>query len=261
MPDKRMTPPPITRGLAFSPVEVRRARDGGHLLRVTIELTESSCNLRCRYCWSDSGGSRAEVMSTEALCAIIRQAAACGVRTVVLTGGGEPLLKMGRLRCVGECCAGLGLWVVVFTNGTLVDGSIARVLKKGPFSIVAKMHALNDAGSADWLANRVGAHESMRAGIGSLLSAGLAEGVRLGCETVIVRRNRAEIPAMWRWLREAGIVPYFESPKRLGRARAMADEEFLSPAEVGELFGTLQTIDREEFGFEWVSRPPIAAIG
>jgi len=165
------------------------------------------------------------------------------------------------VREVLSVCESLGLWAVIFTNGTVVDAALAEELKTFPVSIVAKLHALDDAETADWLAGQTGAHDHMMAGIGSLLSHSWTEDKRLGCEAIIVRRNAEQLPAMWRWMRQHGIIPYFESPKRVGRARSMEEEEFLTPSEMGDVFSLLQEIDRREFNIDWLPKPPIAALG
>lgn len=81
------------------------------------------CNLRCRYCMPEEGVCKkdhSEICSVEELVEIVRQAAACGVEKVRLTGG-EPLVRRGIL----DICRGLAgiegiKELCMTTNGVLL---------------------------------------------------------------------------------------------------------------------------------------------
>lgn len=63
------------------------------------------CSLRCRYCMPETGVEKrphGDICSVEELVEIARQAAACGVRKIRLTGG-EPLVRRGIL----DICRGI----------------------------------------------------------------------------------------------------------------------------------------------------------
>jgi radical SAM protein with 4Fe4S-binding SPASM domain len=64
---------------------------------------------------------------------------------------------------------------------------------------------------------------------------------------------------MWTYLRERGIVPYFETLTDQGRASS--NPELHVPAQrLKSVFYDLARIDRERFGYDWVPKPPIAAF-
>lgn len=92
------------------------------------------CNLRCRYCMPEEGvckkGHR-EICSVEELVEITRQAVACGVKKVRLTGG-EPLVRRGII----DICRGVsGLAGVeelcLTTNGILLPQMAAELRSAG----------------------------------------------------------------------------------------------------------------------------------
>ena len=81
----------------------------------------------------------------------------------------------------------------------------------------------------------------------------------LGVETIICRQNIDELPEMWVWARERGIVPYFEMITFQGRAKRQLDLN-VSSEELRRVFYELSRIDRERYGLVWEPHPPIAAL-
>ncbi len=112
------------------------------------------CNLRCRMCpmWGARGFCRerdldGETLTLEGVVNFIDQAAACGPRTVTLSGG-EPLLSPLCLPLAREL-AGRGLRVMLTTNATLLrqlaPADLApfeqiNVSLDGPPLVLEKMH-------------------------------------------------------------------------------------------------------------------------
>jgi radical SAM protein with 4Fe4S-binding SPASM domain len=112
----------------------------------------------------------------------------------------------------------------------------------------------------DLLADHPGTFEAIQRGLDALQKAGYPDaGHDLGVESIICAQNYAEIPAMWRWARSRGIVPYFEMITFQGRARQRLDLNVSVP-DLERLFKELARIDREQYGFIWEPHPPIAAL-
>ncbi len=115
--------------LAFQRRQVLRrasaARRGKAVPAVLIASVTRRCNLDCAGCYSkqlrpDDSIASAE-LSDDAFMGIFEEAIDLGVGTI-LVAGGEPLLRRGLLTRL----AGLhGIIIPVFTNGTLLDGSMA----------------------------------------------------------------------------------------------------------------------------------------
>jgi MoaA/NifB/PqqE/SkfB family radical SAM enzyme len=99
--------------------------------QVELELT-NICNLRCVMCdrwkWAREDEKAAKSFSTLELYRLSDQLAKNGVKSVKLTGG-EPLIREDFCT-IAEYMSHLGIELVVFTNGTLMNLPRARVLAK-----------------------------------------------------------------------------------------------------------------------------------
>ena len=97
---------------------------------VALNLTRR-CNLRCAHCYLDAGTRRhggPEELGTEEVVAVLDEIAALSDETLVVLTGGEPLLRPDLLD-LGRHAAGLGLMVVVGTNGALLDDARVAALQ------------------------------------------------------------------------------------------------------------------------------------
>ncbi len=54
------SPPPILKGYMYGAQEAHQARNSNRLLAIRLE-TNKSCNLRCRYCYAQSGEDSAKI--------------------------------------------------------------------------------------------------------------------------------------------------------------------------------------------------------
>jgi MoaA/NifB/PqqE/SkfB family radical SAM enzyme len=109
---------------------LRRAaaeRAGLTVPAVLIASVTRRCNLACVGCYSkelrpDSGGAASE-LSDDRFMELFEEAIELGVGTI-LVAGGEPLLRPSLL---ARLAALRGVVIPVFTNGTLLDGTIAQL--------------------------------------------------------------------------------------------------------------------------------------
>jgi radical SAM protein with 4Fe4S-binding SPASM domain len=243
--------------LGFGKAEIEDCLSRGGLLSLELEFTRK-CNLRCSYCYSSAGNALEGEMSADRIADVARQAKALGARKIVLLGGGEPLLFPPFREIVTEI-RGLGLSQTLFTNGILLTPGDCRFLFESGVNVVVKKNSLDPA-VQDELAGVPGAHRGIFRGLRLLQEAGFpGEGRFLGIQSVICRRNLAEIEPMWAWARDRRITPYFEVLTCQGRAAENRHLD-LTPEEIRDLFHKLARIDAERFGFHWIPRPPIAAF-
>lgn len=120
---------------------------------VTVELWPSlSCNARCPSCPYRRSGARDQadeqdvpmVLSSGLAARLPAELAAAGVRSVMLTGGGEPLLSPSLPLLVRRLAAA-GLAWGLFTNGALLDvPTAAGLARHGPRWVRVSL----DAGTA-----------------------------------------------------------------------------------------------------------------
>ena len=258
----RFRHPPAIMGSLFDDKDVESARVSGRLLSVTL-LLSNACNLNCLYCYRDAGSLAGTAFSLHQWRDVLLQARDLGAKHVWIPGSGEPLLDPvffdGRSFPLLELCNSLALSVTFFTNGTLIDRSVASRLRGFDVSVVTKLNSFIPH-TQDYLAGKDNVFSDIRRGLGFLLEAGLADQSpsRLGIDTVIVQQNYSEIPDIFRFCRERKIVPYITANLTSGRA-ASHPVLGVSRNQLRSMFETLLAIDRTEYGYDWFPSPPIVA--
>lgn len=244
-------------GSHFSGSEIEDARTSGRLLSMELELSRA-CNLRCIYCYADSGTPLDDELGQQEILGVVDQAAALGAKRIIVLGGGEPLAYPDLLPILRHIRR-RGAAIDLFTNGTLITAELAQEFARLGVCPVIKMNSMRED-VQDLLADKPGAFRNIRQGLMHLKNAGYpAYGLPLGVQTVICRQNFEELPRMWSWIREQNMVPYFETITLQGRARRHP-ELLVSPEKIHTLFKQLSALDRDQFGIEWEPHPPVAGL-
>jgi cyclic pyranopterin phosphate synthase len=109
-------------------------------LRIAVT---ARCNLRCVYCQPACGAEGSDLLTAGEIGNVLRQAVACGIRKVRITGG-EPLLRQDMVRIVREaaCIPGLDD-LSLTTNGTLLPPLAAPLWDAGLRRINIGLSAVN----------------------------------------------------------------------------------------------------------------------
>ncbi len=231
--------------------------------RITMELSRR-CNLRCVYCYADSGPDVTTGLSETQVRQVITEAVECGATLISFVSGGEPLLRPSVLKDGVSCldyANSLGCYCLLYTNCTLIDRRAAHWLALRDVTVVGKLNSLRSA-VQDELTGVVGSADRIRRGIDHLLAAGLTDNGanRLALETIVCWQNYDEMPAIWRWMRDRGIVPEVEIPTVHGRFETNRERLYFSESEAPRryqaLFNELLRIDQTEYGYDWVPHPP-----
>ena len=243
-------------GLEFTAEEIAACRQKGGLLSLELELSRV-CNLRCLYCYAESGTALDHELSLAEILSVIDQARELGARKIIVLGGGEPLLYPDIFTVIDHI-VDLDLQVDLFTNATLIDTHTAHQLYDQGVAVSMKMNSRRPE-IQDRLAGKKGTFEAIQQGLAALLDAGYPDDDHiLGIESIICRHNYDEIPELWRWARNRDIIPYIEAMTMQGRARQNPELE-VSSAEIRRMFETLAEIDATEFDRQWLPIPPLAA--
>ncbi len=104
---------------------------------VALNLTRR-CNLKCAHCYLDAGtlqhGDKDE-LSTSEVCVLLDEIAALSDETMVVLTGGEPLLRRDIMDIAAHA-SGLGLMVVVGSNGVLLNDKRVTALQQSGVSAV-----------------------------------------------------------------------------------------------------------------------------
>jgi radical SAM protein with 4Fe4S-binding SPASM domain len=243
-------------GLEFSRDQIDLALANNEILSLELELSRA-CNLRCIYCYAESGTPLANELSLPEILDAVDQAVALGAKNIIILGGGEPLLYPHLFEVIDHILA-KGVTADLFTNGTLISEEVAAKLFKRKISIVLKQNS-RDPEVQDLLAGKPGSFAAIETGLNNLLKTGYPDDHhKLGVETIVCRQNIEEIPELWRWARKQGIIPYVETMTMQGRAKDNLDLE-VSTEKIRFLFEKLAVIDEQEFGNTWRPHPPLAA--
>ena len=90
---------------------------------VSWNLTKR-CNLRCPHCYMEAGVKAERELSTSECLSLIDEMGALGTEMLILTGG-EPLLRKD-IYDIASYASRRGIWVVMGTNGVLVNDLVAQ---------------------------------------------------------------------------------------------------------------------------------------
>jgi len=142
---------------------------------VALNLTRR-CNLACAHCYLDARLRRdgdARELTLAEVARVLDEIAALSAETMVVLTGGEPLLRRDLEAMAGHA-AGLGLMVVVGTNGMALTARRAAALKDAGVQGVGISVDSLDPARHDRFRGLAGAFARTMAGIDACREAGLA---------------------------------------------------------------------------------------
>lgn len=240
---------------SFSKNLIKQTRDLNKLLTLELELSHM-CNYKCRYCYSSAGAPLHNEMTLTELFNVVDQAKELCVRTIVIIGGGEPLIYP-HIKKLIKYIFSKGINMILFTNGSNIDADMAEFLYTYDVFPVLKANGLKPK-TMNWLCGTSNAYQTFLRALSNLIKAGYNNhGRSIGISTVICQQNYDEIVTLWKWVRNHNMIPYFERVTPQGRAKNNNLE--VSPEDLKRIFDILSQIDRECYGIEWdSSHPPIA---
>jgi len=225
-----------------------------------LEVTHR-CNLQCISCYTGAGREKQDTLTLEERKSVVRQAKAMGVRTVSLSGSGEPLLYPDLFTLI-DYIRSLDMAVVVFTNGTLIDAQIAEFLLSRQVVTYVKLFSL-DPVTVDHMVGRQNAYRwvdynycyegaprtvKIPLGIKHLLTAWQEHNkpALVKFEALITRLNCAALPDVARFCQEIGTGLYLETPVFTGLALEHYDELALDRESYEVLYDRLVAIQGRE---------------
>jgi radical SAM protein with 4Fe4S-binding SPASM domain len=255
--------PPVLKGYMYGAKEAHEARNSNKLLAIRLE-TNKSCNLRCRYCYAQSGEDLAKIADFNVLKHMVSEAKEIGIRSVVVIGGGEPTLHP-KFRELVAYIDSLGIIPMIFSNTVLITEELAGFLYEHNASVMGKLDSLKPE-VQDYLAGREGAFLDIKKGLENLQMAGFSKPeepgkLRLGVSFVSNKMNLEEIEDIWHYCRQNNIFPNMEILTPTGRANEELEDKLLTAVEIKEYKLRLLEIDRKYYGYDWLPYTPITASG
>lgn len=243
---------PIIMGLNLTNEELKKAEANNKMLLIDIE-TSNKCNLNCKYCFRDIYGTKEALEKELALdkrLQLIREAKSLGCETIKITGAGEPFADPNIWPMI-ECANSLGMWVMIFTNGSLIDKNIAKKLTKLNVSLIVKCNSF-DEDTEDFMVGVNGYAKKRTAAINYLIEEGFnkTKPTRLGRDLVIANMNKEEVYDALRWCRKNNVFPLFRPLMPIGAARKLTDW-MISKEETKAIYEKARDIDKQEFGLDY----------
>lgn len=239
-------------GFSIDSQEAMLARDQKKLLSISIEIN-TACNLNCRYCLSQCPKKLSREIEFNKLQRIIEQSADLGAKSVIITGGGEPMLH-SKFKEIILSIHRKGLIPVVFSNSIMVNAELAEFLCSNNVSVVAKIDSLRPL-VQDNLAGSSGAYVKIQAGLYNLFQAGFSNPInplelRMGVFFTANSSNIDEIEDIWHFCRRNHIYPHIQYifPDRSENV----DDLLLSPIQIKYYRRKLHSIDKKHYGYEWI---------
>lgn len=168
---------------------------------VALNLTRR-CNLKCAHCYLDAGtlgrGDPDELATAE-VCALLNEIAALSQETMVVLTGGEPLLRPDIMDIAAHA-SGLGLMVVMGTNGVLLTGRRVAALSQAGVSAVGISVDSLDAKYHDGFRGAPGSWAKTISGIDACRRAGLMFQIHFS----VTDGNAHELESMIEFCRSSG---------------------------------------------------------
>ena len=226
---------------AFSRRVHEAAARGGSPVDGAIELTRR-CNLNCAHCFIREDSPRGELEGGE-IRRLLDEISGAGCLWLLMTGG-EPLTRED-FPDIYLHAKRRGLIVTLFTNGTLIDESTARLLEKArPFFVEITLYGATRQTYESMTGVR-GSYDACIGGIELLLK----HNVPLALKTMITTINRHELALMKGIARSLGLRFRYDPVihPRLDGSRSPYGVR-VTPEEVVQL-----DIDDEERTREWIA--------
>lgn len=239
-------------GAEFSLIDIENTARNDGLLSMEIEFNRI-CNFNCVYCYARNGSNDGQDLTKEEFCDVINQARDLGARKIIILGG-EPMLYPHIIEML-QYIKKSGMEIELFTNGTNITQSTAKVLSEYGVVVVLKMNTFDEK-LQDTLSGKKGAYKQIHTAFKNLKQAGYPHNQPFGISTIICRQNIDELVNMWVWLRDQNITPYFEMITPQGKAKKNGFLE-VEPMRIQELFYQIADIDSKKYGYNWNPQPPL----
>ena len=212
---------------------------------VRLSVTDR-CDLRCTYCMPERMAflPRAEVLSLEELDRLAAVLIGMGMTKLRLTGG-EPLVRRGVLGLVESLSrhlrSGALRELTLTTNGTRLEAVAGELARCGVRRINVSLDTLN--AERYRRLTRGGELAQVLAGIGAAQAAGL----KVKINTVALKADRADIPAMVAWAHGRGLDLTLIETMPMGAVEQDRSEQFLPLSHVRDDLASIWTLTPEVY--------------
>lgn len=164
---------------------------------VSWNLTRK-CNLQCPHCYMEGGTAEERELTTDECLALIEEMTDLGTEMLILTGG-EPLLRRDIYQ-IAQTASDAGMWVVMGTNGVLVNEHVAdKMVECGVKGVGISIDSIDPQKHNSFRGGPNAWEYSVRA-----LEICKRKGLEVLVQTTVMDFNRDEIPELMAFARELG---------------------------------------------------------
>ena len=243
---------PIIKGLDMNNERLKDAEGANKMLLIDLE-TSNKCNLNCQYCFRDVYGTKEALereLNLRQRLDLIKQAKELGCETIKVTGAGEPFADLDLWPMIDYANA-LGMWVLIFTNGSLITKEIAEKISNMNVSLIVKCNSFDES-TEDEMVGRPGYAARRNKALQYLMDAGMnkTKPTRLGRDLVIANKNKDQVYDALRWCRKNNVFPIFRPLMPIGAARNLQGW-MMGKEETKEMYEKAREIDTKEFGIAY----------
>jgi MoaA/NifB/PqqE/SkfB family radical SAM enzyme len=169
----------------------------------SIELT-GRCNFRCIHCYNEKAGEVGEELSTAQWKDILDQITEAGTLFLLITGG-EPLVREDAVE-IYRYAVKKGIIVTFFTNASLVNDDLIKVLKKyPPRKVEITMYGASEE-MYRRITGRTGVFRECTANIEKLV----ASKVPVQLKTVVLKDNEKDLAEIRKYAEDLGVRHRFD---------------------------------------------------
>jgi radical SAM protein with 4Fe4S-binding SPASM domain len=194
---------------------------------------------------------------------VITDARLLGAESVVIIGGGEPLIYDHIKELIAFICSS-GMIPVIITNGCALTKDLCSFLWDNNTSVLLKCDSLDEQ-RQDLLSGHIGSYKAMQNSLELLIQKGFnrpgSKHLRAGLSFVVTRINYDDILSIWKFCRINGFYPNFEEFIPRGRGLTNYSRLYLNNETVLAIKEKLLEYDRINYGYDWLIHSPLPGHG
>ena len=214
--------------------QVLKADDKKHMMLSLGLTTSPGCNMRCVFCYSNSGTREAgneirELMNLKDFEKAISESAKLGAQSAILVGIGETLMDK-KIRQIIEMISTNGMYPLVFTNGTLLDKEMVKFLHKNQTTIYLSLNAVKEdifekiSGSKGLFTKVMeGIDNCLEEGFGQITERNGYQVTDFAVNTMVMKENMDNIDEIKEFCNRKNILFTCRLPEKLGTAKESWD--------------------------------------
>ena len=214
--------------------QVLKADDEKHMMLSLGLTTSPGCNMRCVFCYSDSGTREAgneirELMDLKDFEKAISESAKLGAQSAILVGIGETLMD-NKIRQIIEMISANGMYPLVFTNGTLLDKQMVKFLHRNQTTIYLSLNAVKEdifekiSGSKELFPKVIeGINNCLEEGFGKITERNGHQVTDFAVNTMVMKENMDHIDEIKEFCNRKDILFTCRLPEKLGTAKESWD--------------------------------------